>query len=62
MLSNGIKKEIVTIAERYADLVKEEMHVESVYLFGSFVNNTNSFDSDIDSLTPYEKIILSLKK
>ena len=42
------REEINAIAQKYADLVKEEMDVESIYLFGSFVNNSYSADSDID--------------
>ncbi|MDD2586229.1 MAG: nucleotidyltransferase domain-containing protein [Syntrophomonadaceae bacterium] len=48
MASRSIREEITAIAEKYADLVKEEMNVEAVYLFGSFVNGNHDQDSDID--------------
>ncbi|ACV64734.1 DNA polymerase beta domain protein region [Desulfofarcimen acetoxidans DSM 771] len=48
MAFSSIREEITSIAEKYADLVKEEMNVESVYLFGSFVNGNHDRDSDID--------------
>lgn len=48
MASRSIREEITAIAEKYADLVKEEMNVEAVYLFGSFVTGNHDQDSDID--------------
>ncbi|MDD2421907.1 MAG: nucleotidyltransferase domain-containing protein [Heliobacteriaceae bacterium] len=48
MASGSIGEEITAIAEKYADLVKKEMNVEAVYLFGSFVNGNHDRDSDID--------------
>ena len=48
MAFSSIKEEITSIAEKYANLVKEEMSVESVYLFGSFVKGNPDRDSDID--------------
>ncbi|MDD2509894.1 MAG: nucleotidyltransferase domain-containing protein [Syntrophomonas sp.] len=48
MASGSIGEEITAIAKKYADLVKEEMNVEAVYLFGSFVNGNYDQDSDID--------------
>lgn len=41
-------KEIELIAKKYAELVKQEMNVASIYLYGSYVKGTNSKDSDID--------------
>jgi predicted nucleotidyltransferase len=46
--SDNVGVEITDIARKYANLVKEEMNVESVYLFGSFVNGRYDSDSDID--------------
>jgi predicted nucleotidyltransferase len=46
--SKSIGEEITAIAKKYADLVKEEMNVEAIYLFGSFVNGNHDQDSDID--------------
>jgi len=46
--SGSIGEEITAIAKKYADLVKEEMNVEALYLFGSFVNGNHDQDSDID--------------
>ena len=48
MAFSNIKEEITSIAEKYANLVKEEMSVESIYLFGSFVKGNPDRDSDID--------------
>lgn len=48
MDSGNVGLEITVIARKYANLVKEEMNVESVYLFGSFVNGRFDSDSDID--------------
>ncbi len=48
MASGSIGEEITANAKKYADLVKEEMNVEAIYLFGSFVNGNHDQDSDID--------------
>lgn len=48
MASGNIGEEITAIAKKYADLVKKEMNVEAVYLFGSFANGNHDQDSDID--------------
>ena len=50
MASFNDKSTIKKIAERYAVLLKEEIDVQSVYLFGSYVKGTNTKDSDIDIL------------
>lgn len=41
-------KEIELIAIKYAELVKQELNINSVYLYGSYVKGTNCADSDID--------------
>ncbi len=40
--------EIEQIAKSYAELLKKEMNVDSVYLFGSYVKGNYTEDSDID--------------
>ncbi|HHU50194.1 MAG: nucleotidyltransferase domain-containing protein [Caldicoprobacterales bacterium] len=50
MASFNDKSTVKKIAERYAELLKEEIDVQSVYLFGSYVKGTNTKDSDIDIL------------
>ena len=44
---NLVTKELLNIARAYADLLKEFLDVESVYLFGSCVVRA-SWDSEID--------------
>ncbi len=41
-------KDILKIVEKYAELLKENMDVKGVYLFGSFVRGGFDEDSDID--------------
>lgn len=48
MASENIRDEITAIATKYAALVKKEMNVDAVYLFGSFVKGNDDQDSDID--------------
>ncbi len=48
MASRSVGEEITAIAKRYADLVKKEINVDAIYLFGSFVNGNHDQDSDID--------------
>jgi predicted nucleotidyltransferase len=50
MASFNDKSTVKKIAERYAELLKEEIDVQRVYLFGSYVKGTNTKDSDIDIL------------
>jgi predicted nucleotidyltransferase len=50
MASFNDKSTVKKIAERYAELLKEEIDVQCVYLFGSYVKGTNTKDSDIDIL------------
>jgi uncharacterized protein len=42
------RKGIELIAKEYAELVKKELNVNSIYLYGSYTKGTNSVDSDID--------------
>jgi len=39
---------IKQIASQFAELVKSEMNIKSVYLYGSVVKGANTEDSDID--------------
>ncbi|KJS23385.1 MAG: nucleotidyltransferase [Clostridiaceae bacterium BRH_c20a] len=39
---------IKLIASQFAELVRSEMNIKSVYLYGSVVKGTNTEDSDID--------------
>lgn len=48
MASNNTREEITAIAREYADRVEEELKVDSIYLFGSFINGSPNHDSDID--------------
>ncbi|HNX28746.1 MAG TPA: nucleotidyltransferase domain-containing protein [Syntrophomonadaceae bacterium] len=48
MASDNTGKEITAIAKEYADRVKKELKVDSIYLFGSFINGSSDNDSDID--------------
>lgn len=41
-------KTIKNIAKKYALLLKENMKVKSMYLFGSYIDNRATEDSDID--------------
>ena len=42
------KKEAIKKVKKYKMLVKEYFQLETVYLFGSYANETNREDSDID--------------
>lgn len=48
MASNKNVREIDEIAARYAELVKKELQVNSIYLFGSYAAGHAHDDSDID--------------
>jgi predicted nucleotidyltransferase len=48
MASDNIREEITAIAREYAEKVQNELRVDSIYLFGSFVNGSPDHDSDID--------------
>ena len=40
--------EIINSVNRYLQLVKEKLHVEKAYLFGSYSRGVNAIESDID--------------
>ena len=42
------KETIEAIAKKFAELVKKEMNIKNVYLYGSAVKGMNTEDSDID--------------
>lgn len=42
------KREAITKVKAYKILLKDYFQLENVYLFGSYANNTNREDSDID--------------
>lgn len=42
------KEEAINKVKEYSILLKKHMPLEKVYLFGSYANNTNRTDSDID--------------
>jgi uncharacterized protein len=42
------KAEAINKVKEYSILLKKHMTLEKVYLFGSYSNNTNRADSDID--------------
>ena len=48
MVVNDIRKEIERVAGRYAELLKKEMNIDSIYLYGSYINGDYTEDSDID--------------
>ena len=48
MAYNKVREEIVQVAKLYAELLKKEMQIDSVYLYGSYVTGTFTEDSDID--------------
>jgi predicted nucleotidyltransferase len=46
-----VKRTIIEAIKRYIALLNEEgFFVEKTYLFGSYLNNTETADSDIDLL------------
>jgi len=42
------RERIEEIVRKYAELLRNEMSISSVYLYGSYAKGTNSDDSDID--------------
>ena len=42
------KREVINKVEAYKHLLKEHIHFENMYLFGSYAKDTNREDSDID--------------
>ncbi|MFA5522841.1 MAG: nucleotidyltransferase domain-containing protein [Tissierellales bacterium] len=48
MASFTDREKIKEIAFKYAELLKKEMYIKRVYLFGSYAKGTDTEDSDID--------------
>ena len=48
MASFNSRKQIEEIARMYRRLVKEELDVKNIYLYGSYVKGTYTSDSDIN--------------
>jgi len=48
MASRIVNSQIEYIVREYADLLKKELDVSEIYLFGSYAKGTYSVDSDID--------------
>lgn len=42
------KAEVINKVKEYSVLLKKHIKLDEVYLFGSYANNTNHIDSDID--------------
>ncbi len=42
------KEQIIEIVKKYKELVSQHIKIEDMYLYGSYANNTNKKDSDID--------------
>jgi uncharacterized protein len=42
------KNQIIEIVKKYKELVSEHLEIEDIYLYGSYSNDTNKQDSDID--------------
>ena len=47
-MASFINSSIENIVKKYAELVKQELNVSSIYLYGSYAKGTYSEDSDID--------------
>ncbi len=50
------KSEAITKVKAYRLLLKDYFQLENVYLFGSYANNTNREDSDIDVAVVVKRI------
>jgi len=48
MVKSRVEKEIIDIAKKYIDEVKNHYCVDDAYLFGSYAQGTQHEDSDID--------------
>ena len=48
MASFDTRERVKEIAREYGKLVKEELDVKNIYLYGSYAKGTYTSDSDID--------------
>jgi predicted nucleotidyltransferase len=44
----NIKDQVIDIANKYAEILKNELDIQSVYLYGSYAKGNHTSDSDID--------------
>jgi len=51
------RKEIINKLQEIKPILKEEYSVKTIGLFGSFAENTNNYDSDVDIMVEFEKPI-----
>jgi predicted nucleotidyltransferase len=51
------QKEIISKLQEIKPILQEEYAVRSIGLFGSFADNTNTSDSDVDIMVEFEKPI-----
>ncbi len=50
------KREAINKVKAYRHLLKEHLHFENMYLFGSYAKGTNKDDSDIDVAIVVDRI------
>lgn len=55
MANVDVKQSIRDIANRYAELLKKEMNIKNIYLFGSYTKGNFTEDSDIDIIVISEE-------
>jgi predicted nucleotidyltransferase len=48
MADFNTRNQVMNIANKYADILKKEYHIHSIYLYGSYAKGKNTSDSDID--------------
>ncbi len=50
------KNDAITIAKKYIESVNKQYKVQNAFLFGSFAQNTNHADSDIDIALVFDEV------
>jgi predicted nucleotidyltransferase len=48
MADINIGVQIIDIAKKYAGILKQELDIHGIYLYGSYAKDSNDSDSDID--------------